>query len=430
MESFIRNRIARIGLACALLAVGSWAFFPYLFHRVSSSAFVNAELMRVTSPIAGRLTADLPQKGQFLSEDMPLSLVESRSPDRRQLAVYEQEYAVSTARIQMAADQLDALAANDRQLGDRLASYSRAMLDRLQRETDEADANLRACTARRDEITKQRDRIESLAKTGFASTQRLEEVRSAYMSATANCEAATARIDRLNSASSAAKQGIFLQDGFNDTPYSQQQRDRLVLRKQEIEAEVLRENARLIQLKAEIERERERVEHTSRYELTLPAGHVVWTITTSPGAPVVEGQTIMDLANCERRIVIVELPERDFESVTPGGRATVRLLGSETWIEGRVQQVLGSAARQDERLLAAQVLKSEGRRVNVEIGLAADSLPTEMGRYCDIGRMAEVRLDRLGPSFLSSAASSLAEVSRWLGLSSPTPTPVDANFEH
>lgn len=429
MEHFIRSRAARIGLACLLLTVGLWAFFPYLLHRVSSAAFVNAELMRVTSPIAGRLTADLPQKGQFITKTMTLPLVELASPDRRQLAIYEQEYAVSTARVELALSQIDTLEESDRLLGERLETYRGAMLDRLSRETEEANANLRACTARRNEITKQRDRIASLAKTGTASTQRLEEIQSAFDTAAANCEAATARVGRLDSASGAAKQGIFLQDGFNDTPYSQQQRDRLMLRRQEIEAELLREKARLIQLAGEMEKEHKRVERTSRYELTVPAGHVVWTITASPGAPVVEGQTIMDLANCERRFVIVELPERDFESVTPGGRATVRLLGADTWIEGRVQQVLGSAARQDERLLAAQVPKAEGPRVSVEIALVADSLPTETGRYCDIGRMAEVRIDRHRRSFLTSVNDKLASVRERLDSSFPALMAAEASLE-
>lgn len=428
MEHFIRSRAARIGLACFLLAIGVWAFFPYFLHRVSSAAFVNAELMRVTSPIAGRLTTDLPQKGQFIAQSTTLPLVESPSPDRRQLAIYEQEHAISATRIELALSQLDILQQNDRQLGDRLESYRKAMLDRLRRETDEATANLKACEARRDELTKQRSRIASLAKTGFASTQRLEEVQSAYASASANCEAATARVGRLDAASGAAKQGIFLQDGYNDTPYSEQQRDRLMLRRQEIEAELLRESARLAQLDGEMEKEARRVERTSRYELTLPAGHVVWTITASPGAPVVEGQTIMDLANCERRFVLVELPERDFESVRPGGRATVRLLGADSWIEGRVQQILGSAARQDERLLAAQVPKPEGPRVTVEIALLADSLPTETGRYCDIGRMAEVRIDRHSRGFLSSVPDKLTRISHWLGLSPPM-TVADAGLE-
>ena len=407
MEKLIRSRPLRIVVSVGMLAAGAWAFFPHVFHRVSSSAFVNAELVRVNSPIAGQLTADLPPKGTVISSADSLLLVEAHSPDRRQLAIYEQEHAVATARIAYAAAQLEQLSESDRQLRERIEQYQQAMLERLAREMDEADANIKACQARREELAKQQTRIESLAKTGFASRQRMEEIQSASASAIATCEAATARFDRLRSVSGSAKQGIFLQDGYNDTPYSQQQRDRLILRQQELEGEVVRERARLAQLEGEIEKEGRRVARTSQYHLSLPANHVVWTITASPGGQVVEGQSIMDLANCDNRFVIVELPERDFEAVVPGGHADVRLLGSEVWIQGTIQQILGSAARQDERLLAAQTPKPEGHRVTVEVSLPAESLPTQIGRYCDIGRMAEVRIGRIAEGGFGRGQSEL-----------------------
>lgn len=402
METLIRSRVARVTLAILILGAGLWAFYPYVMHRVSSAAFVNAELMRVTSPIQGHLTTNLPHKGAFISETTTLPLVEAPAADRRQLAIYEQEHAVATARVSLSEAQLEELERKDYELGERFDRYRGAILERLAREREEANANLIACHARKDELKKQRQRVESLAKTGYVSTQRLDEIKSAHVSAMANCDASKARLERLKSASTAAKQGIFLQDGYNDTPYSQQQRDRLVLRKQELEAEILRERARITQLAMDMERERARLARASQYQFALPARHVVWTITASPGSQVVEGQAIMDLANCERRFVSVELPERDFESVKLGGYAAVRLLGSDTWMDGTVQQVLGSAARQDERLLAAQTPQPEGRRITVEIRLTADTVPTEGGRYCDIGRMAEVRLDRHRSSFLKT----------------------------
>ena len=414
MEKLIRSRAARITVAIVFLATGFWTFTPYLLHRISSAAYVNAELMRVTSPIQGQLTTSLPQRGEFIANATTLSLVNTPTPDRRQLAIYEQEQNAAITRIKLAAAQIKALDESDRELGIRIDNYQRAMLDSLAREKEEANANIRACNARKEELTKQRARIESLAKTGSVSKQRLEEVQSANTTANANCEAATARLNRLAGVISAAQQGIFMQDGFNDTPYSQQQRDRLMLRKLELETDVLREQARVEQLENDLANERMRVERTSSYEFVLPAGHVVWNITASPGAGVVEGQTIMDLASCLRRFIIVELPARDFESVRPGSSAEVRLLGSDNWMTGTIVQVLGSAAFQDDRLLAAKVLKSAAQGITVEVSLGSDSLSTDSGRYCDIGRMAEVHIerDRLNPLKL------LDHITQSLGLSS------------
>jgi multidrug resistance efflux pump len=88
-----------------------------------------------------------------------------------------------------------------------------------------------------------------------------------------------------------------------------------------------------------------RVDH---YDLTLPPSHVVWSVAASPGSAVIEGQTLLDLADCGRRFVAVELPERDFEQIKAGDRTAVRLIGSNDWTEGKVRQVRGSAARADD----------------------------------------------------------------------------------
>ena len=59
LQRFVRSRVARLGLAASLIALSAWAFLPYVSYRISSSAFVNAELVRVAAPIAGRLTLSL-----------------------------------------------------------------------------------------------------------------------------------------------------------------------------------------------------------------------------------------------------------------------------------------------------------------------------------------------------------------------------------
>src|SRR5271163_862731 len=95
IQQFIRNRITRVALALMLIALSAWAFFPYITYRIAPSAFVNAELLRVAAPIAGRLTQDLPRKGDFVEQPVTLSLIDSRSRDRRHLLDLDRQYAVA-----------------------------------------------------------------------------------------------------------------------------------------------------------------------------------------------------------------------------------------------------------------------------------------------------------------------------------------------
>ena len=63
---------------------------------------------------------------------------------------------------------------------------------------------------------------------------------------------------------------------------------------------------------------------------------------------------------------------------------------------GKVRQVLGSAARTDDRLLAAQVPHPTSSSTTVEVDLLQDQSKAERNSFCNIGRMAEVRFQRKG----------------------------------
>jgi len=207
---------------------------------------------------------------------------------------------------------------------------------------------------------------------------------------------ADAHLQRLEVELASAKDGVLSGNGANDAPYSQQERERLFLRRQELETKVLDEGLQASQIGAEMAEEHERLERLSHFDLTLPAQHVVWSVAASPGSTVSEGQILLDLAACEHPFVDVELPEREFERVKAGAPAYVRLIGSSDWKIGQIRQVRGSAARADNRLLAAQVQKPDPNSITVEVALSLEVAQADRNSFCNIGRAAEVRFERPG----------------------------------
>jgi multidrug resistance efflux pump len=221
-------------------------------------------------------------------------------------------------------------------------------------------------------------------------------------------------VQRLQAELAAAQGGIFLRDGANDAPYSQQQSDRLLLRRQELEGHMLEESLRSSRLVEEITEERVRLDRLGHFDLLLPASHVVWSVAASPGSTVSEGQTVLDLAVCERRFVVVELSEREFEQVKARDLAYVRLIGSDDWRQGQVSQVRGSAARADDRLLAAHVPRPDPNSIVVEIRLPDDESQAEHNNFCNIGRLAEVRFQRAGLGLLDRMTKKLQSLADYL----------------
>lgn len=398
LQQFIRSRKVRIALALLLVALSAWAFVPYVTYRIAPSAFVNAELLRVAAPIAGQLAQDLPHKGEFVSAPVTVGLITSLSPDRLHLLDLDSELAVAKERAALARKQLDEITATDAELEKRVETYRDWVVKIIADDLAEAEAATKRCLLE----THQRQGVGSqLGKPAPAGGTSQPTDTPTAQQATLRCETAQTRWRRLQRELTSAKNGIFLRDGANDVPYSQQQRDRLLLRRQELEIMVLEGDARSLKLATEIIEERERVNRLTHADLTLPQAHVVWSVSASPGSTVTEGQTLLDLADCAR-FVAVELPERDFERIKAGDAAYVRLIGSDEWKLGQVRRVRGSAARTDDRLLAARVPNPDAGSITVEVALPSDEALADRNNFCNIGRLAEVRFQRSHFAFLDS----------------------------
>ncbi len=396
VERLVRSRMVRLALALVLIVVGVWTFLPHVVYRIAPTAFVNAELVRVTAPIAGRLSADLPRKGEIIDHSITVNLVKALSADRRHLLDLEQQSAVAKDRAELAKRQLAEVEARDGDLKTRTESYQSGTIQRLGQEVVEAEAEKTGCLAENEQRRDVRSRMEQLAKSGYTSQIRSAEAFATQEANAGRCEMADARVQRLKIERDSARNGTFLGEGASDVPYSQQQRDRLFLRRQELETEMLQQNSIAKQLAAELTEERDRLDRIGHSDVSLPADHVVWSVSASPGSTVTEGQTILDLADCAHRFVAVDLPEREFEQIKANDSVSVRLIGSDDWRQGRVRQVMGSAARTDDRLLAAQVPHPTSSSITVEVELLQDQSEAERNSFCNIGRMAEVRFQRTG----------------------------------
>src|SRR5207237_403533 len=192
------------------------------------------------------------------------------------------QYGIAQEHAALAHKQLEEIAAADRELERRVDAYRDGMIKRLSNEIAESEAEKTGCLA---EARQRRDvgsRMERLVQAGNPSPFRSAEAQALQQVTLTHREMAEARWQRLQGEIASAHNGVFLHDGANDVPYSQQQRDRLLLRRQELETQLLEEGARSQQLAAEIAEEQERVNRLAHADLALPQAHVVWSVSASP----------------------------------------------------------------------------------------------------------------------------------------------------
>ncbi len=392
-ENLIRSRRARLALAVTLAGTGLWAFAPYVVSEIGSTAYVNAPLLRIASPISGSVTTALPAAGEFLPAPRKLRLVTARSIDANGLGALTSQKAALEAALALAERQQAELVVAESRLAVRAGRYGSAAIARAAAGTTAAQADARACNAEAERAGLQHSRVLAIAAKGFASNATLESARATADAARANCAALVARAEAAASETSAARNGLYLGNGIADTPYMEQQKDRLLLRRQELQSIAADARARLADIGHRITAEEKRVAAASAFDLTLPGNAVVWALSASPGSNVVPGSAIIDLADCRHRFVEVTLPERRMEAILPGQKVRVRLIGSEQWEDGRVVRVSGAAARRDVAMVAASETDRDEGVLTAEVSLPAPR-PGAAARRCDVGRLAEVRFPR------------------------------------
>ena len=393
IEDLIRNRATRIALAVALIGFGAWSFVPYIAYKVAPAAYVNAELIRITAPINGELTQELPHKGDFFGAPTKKTLIQSNTIDRSGLVGLERQYEEYRAKADLASSQISELAAADHAFTTRMAGYQSALASREDAEILEVESELKAC--REAEVAKRSalDRAEELNRQQLVAQMRLEIIKGQYFDAVQACQGISAKEQRLKAEREATAKGSFVQDG-TGAPSFAQERSGLLLSRQERQRELLDARARADQLQAQISALRSHMDDLAHYDTNLPGGYMVWSVQVSPGSAVVEGQTILELADCRNPFLIVQFAERDLAGITAGDSADIRLIGENQWRRGTVRRVRGSAARTNDILLAAAAPTPDEHFIVAEISMPPDENGIQASRACNIGRLAEVRLQR------------------------------------
>lgn len=388
------GRILRIGIGVGLLLLAVVIAAPRAVRHVSIDAVVNARVMVLRSPIEGRIALVPPPVGTRVFGGQLVAEIHNHRINRGVLGELATEAATLEERIQALDRQSHELAAMRKQLEDRVGAYREALQVTLEKERLELEARRGAVQARVIERTLDLRRQATLAELGHQSTARREQATSSRDQALAEVAEIGAAIERVSERLTWTRRGVFLGDGQNDVPYSQQRMDEIALRQQDIAARRTEHHLRAAQIRKQVEVERERLERTALSRHAVSRDGVVWKNFVADGGEVVIGTELVEILDCSDIFLDVTLDESKFEEVRPGAAARVRLVGASRDIAGTVRSVRGSGAVTEDRLLAAKVPPRTDRQSQAIIELDRAALDVGEASYCQVGRAAKVTFDR------------------------------------
>ena len=192
----------------------------------------------------------------------------------------------------------------------------------------EASANIEAAGAKEAAANAVLERQQKLYSIGWTVKSTVEAAKHTADAARMDRTAAEKQISTLQVELSAARDGTFLQDAYNDAAYSQQRADQLRLRVADLEAEsqqqsqllsLLQDDARQMQMNAS---DRDAASK-QKVSILSPVSGIAWSVTNS-GQYVRAGDEIARIIDCSQLSANASVSPLEYASIKDGDRVSFR----------------------------------------------------------------------------------------------------------
>jgi len=384
LRSLSKRAVALSGLAL-LVFYTFWMGWPYFHAIVVRDAAVTSWLGVTTAPIAG-YTTDVLLPSERAGDDGRIATIADSRADVAESARAQAEVANARARV---ASQTAIIAATQLAL-DQRSAHATEFAATFTRDLNVAVAGAtKSLAALQQQIELSRAeavRATRLLESG-SSSQAAVDAANANLADLQRLAADTqAILDRANTRLRSAERGVFLlQDGTDGNTAFQNLADaRLGL---------VQARETLKQLQAEQQAAEEMLAKTRALDIVVPPGAMVWSLISSPGAPVQPGAPLATWVDC--RVMLVDAPISDVEAalLRKGAIAHVVLEGERTVRLGHVLLTRGSAGTLGSHDLAAI---AKGRHEGVAQALVTLEPSAEDIKDCAVGRAAYVNFPDVG----------------------------------
>ncbi|HUY02448.1 MAG TPA: HlyD family efflux transporter periplasmic adaptor subunit [Rhodocyclaceae bacterium] len=395
------RRLAKFAGVIVVLAIGAYAALANQGYVVTDNAVVSAYRMKLRTPIAGELTTLSARVGAKVPAGSVLARVHLRRIDGQHLADLRQTLNQATAALAADRRQRDQLMALRAGLRLRAEADLHASRNRLGGLLVQAAATLRKAEAMRELARLNLTRLAPLVAEGVATPAARDGAVAALASATASVAGDRGQLAAIAAQAAAAAQGVLLDNGGNDVPYSAQRADEVAIELARLEREITTTRAQVAGLRTAIGAERQRLDLLAYAVLRAPGAGTVWKLDAVAGEHLTAGESVAELVDCARPVVLAAIPDDDATRIVLGGRVRLRLTGETKDRPGRVIGIGGARFRDHGRALAAIPAPRQTPREIVRIALDAAPAP---GAACLVGRSLRVMIPARGEGM----------VARWL----------------
>ena len=193
------------------------------------------------------------------------------------------------------------------------------------------------------------------------------------------------RLDAAKVELTAAKNGTYLGDSYNDRPSSVQREEEMRQRANDLNADLAHADAEIAWLSQEIVSEQLHYVSRSEADIRAPVNGRIWEMMTSPGEDVQAGQALLKLLDCSGAVVTANVTERVYNRLQLGEQASFEPNDGSPAIRGTIVNLTGASGAPANLAINPDALNKEPYRVTVSM----PNLDTT-GKDCAVGRTGRV----------------------------------------
>jgi multidrug resistance efflux pump len=278
-------------------------------------------------------------------------------------------------------------------LQDRVSVHRTHEFLRLEEQLAQAKSEKKAQESliREQQLIAQRNAL--LLKENFISSAQSDAAQSSLEVTQSRLDIFQARIRLLETEKQAVQRFVYLGEGRNDVPYTQQRLDDVRLQITEVAARLSENEQRSADIQWQISKERDNMAVSREVLLQSPSKGVLWRKFGSDGTEVVIGTDLAHVITCDNLFLDVAVPESSLESFQIGKPVQYRLIGSTQWLMGHIQAVTGSGNNLQDVTLVAQ-LQREKKDARIFVKIESADLNKPQDNLCYAGRKVDVKVPR------------------------------------
>lgn len=403
---FSKGQIVRLTVALAIVVIAIWQLAPLTVSDIRPNGVVNAKLVTIQAPISGQLVRAIPDVGEPVSAGSIVTRITDDTEPQALLAQLDGEYQLLRSRKTALVEKLSTLNGLRRELGERVREMVTGSMESLHYKMLEAAARQKGWMS----VVKERDlslaRQKTLFADGHVAKARVEEAESLLEQAQQEVERARADEERYRKESGALEKGVFVGDGQNDVPYSQQRLDEVVLAIADLNVQLTETNGRMASLEKQLRDESARAGRRESMLVRSPIDGLIWRRMATELATVTKNNDLAKILDCSDIRIEVPVDESLSDRMEIGAVVSVRLQGSPETFEGIISGVIGTRAVSPELEYAALPPLLKKDEVLLVVNIPDSGFEDRPETFCNVGRRAEVSI----PSRLHS----------WFGESDPS----------